>query len=396
MPWEIQSPPCTTWLVHSFGYTAFTSDAFAYTLTQTPYGPPKKEKVSREPMNYRRLSAFPPHEMKINQLQITHQLSTINSLTHFLLSNHEKMSKAILKSFLLFIIYASLSFTSAAAYSFVNKKAIVTGSSGGIGSGIAKELARKGARVLIHYNERYEGAKDTKAYILENGGTCDGIIQCDFTKPSNICDMMNVIDDVWDGEIDILVNNAGIVTKLAAEDEDDDVSSWMDTIQVNLNAPYQLSTLAHKRMKEQENGGVIINVSSIHGSISVEYMTAYAASKAAMDRMTAGLSNEWAKDKVRMNAVAPGIVPVERTQKILETKEAQDMWLPHLPAGTKYLKKKWVNPFVVEFFILLFHCRTRAIVDLQTKLFQVYHSNFTCNSTNLYLYLYFLLPRNCR
>ena len=78
---------------------------------------------------------------------------------------------------------------------------------------------------------------------------------------------------------------------------------------------------------------MIINVSSIHGSIGVENMVAYAASKAGMDRMTAGLSNEWARDGIRVNAVAPGIVPVERTQKILETEEAQNMWLPHLPVG---------------------------------------------------------------
>ena len=144
---------------------------------------------------------------------------------------------------------------------------------------------------------------------------------------------MNTMDQEWDGEIDILVNNAGLITKLAAEDEDENVSSWLETIQVNLNAPYQLSKLAYERMRKKNDGGVIVNVSSIHGSISVENMVAYAASKAGMDRMTAGLSNEWAKDGVRVNAVAPGIVPVERTQKVLETKEAQDMWLPHLPVG---------------------------------------------------------------
>ena len=73
---------------------------------------------------------------------------------------------------------------------------------------------------------------------------------------------------------------------------------------------------------------------SIHGTLSVEWMTAYAASKAALDQMTRGMSNEWASDGIRVNAVAPGIVPVERTEKILHQKSAQDLWLPHLPAGT--------------------------------------------------------------
>eukprot|EP00957_Ditylum_brightwellii_P167530 12752892-Ditylum_brightwellii.AAC.1 len=173
----------------------------------------------------------------------------------------------------------------------------------------------------------------TRQAILNDGGICDGIVQCDFTEPKNICDMMQTVDETWDNQIDILVNNAGVITKCAAEDDDDIGSEWLDTIQVNLNAPYQLSRWAYKNMKKQTEGGCIINVSSIHGSSSVEYMTAYAASKAGMDRMTAGLSSEWAKDKVRVNAVAPGIVPVERTVDALSTKEAQEMWLPNLPVG---------------------------------------------------------------
>ncbi len=233
-------------------------------------------------------------------------------------------------TFLTLLLFLQHTLTS--AFNFANKKALITGSSGGIGKAIAKELAKKGARVMIHYNTRYDGAKQTKQEIFDEGGICDGIIQCDFRNPSNINSMMNIVDEKWGG-FDILVNNAGLITKLAAEDEDEDYSSWMDTIQVNLNAPYQLSCLAYDRMKRQHEGGNIINISSIHGSISTEYMVAYAASKAAMDRMTAGLSSEWAKHGVRVNAVAPGIVPVERTEAILSQQASQDLWLPHLPVG---------------------------------------------------------------
>mmetsp|Transcript_11920 Transcript_11920/g.17880 ORF Transcript_11920/g.17880 Transcript_11920/m.17880 type:complete len:304 (-) Transcript_11920:21-932(-) len=220
-----------------------------------------------------------------------------------------------------------------ASFTFSGKKALVTGSSGGIGAAIAKELAKKGCRVMVHYNTRYEGAKFTRDTILDEGGICDGMIQCDFRDPSNISHMMKILDKEWAGEIDILVNNAGVITKGAAEDEDEDFSSWMETMQINLNAPYQLSKLSYERMKNQADGGNIINISSIHGSISCEYMVAYAASKAAMDRMTAGLSSEWARNGVRVNAVAPGIVPVERTQEILSQQASQDTWLPHLPVG---------------------------------------------------------------
>merc|ERR1719253_268993 len=116
------------------------------------------------------------------------------------------------------IILASLLYKKTSAYSLINKKALITGSSGGIGAGIAKELAAKGAHVLLHYNSRHQGAISTKQHIVENGGVCDGIIQCDFRNPKNICDMMKLVDDIWGtNEIDILVNNAGLITKLAAE-----------------------------------------------------------------------------------------------------------------------------------------------------------------------------------
>ena len=234
----------------------------------------------------------------------------------------------------------ALSSSSTSPLSLEGKRALVTGSSGGIGAGIALALAAQGASVLVHYNSRYEGAKHTCAAIKKRNkeggkGSCEGIIKCDFRSPKAIDEMMNYIgENCWDGQpLDILVNNAGLITKLASDDDDERLSSWHDTMAVNLHAPLQLSRLAHRRMKESKQGGVIINVSSIHGSRSVEWMTAYAASKAALDSLTRGLALEYAPDGVRVNAIAPGIVPVERTAEVLRTKEAQDMWTPHLPVG---------------------------------------------------------------
>uniref|UniRef100_A0A7S2XWS6 Glucose 1-dehydrogenase n=1 Tax=Fibrocapsa japonica TaxID=94617 RepID=A0A7S2XWS6_9STRA len=226
----------------------------------------------------------------------------------------------------------------------LNKKCLVTGASGGIGKAIAIKLAEHGARVLVHYNTRRAGAENTCQTIRQAketckkirnacSGTCDGIMKADFRCSQNIHSMFKKVDEIWDGEIDVLVNNAGLVTKLAIEDDDDDLSTWHETMSVNLHAPLLLSKLAHQRMKRGGRGGSIIMNSSIHGSTSVEWMTAYAASKAALDHLTRGLSNEWARDGVRVNAVAPGVVPVERTEAILNQPEAQKLWLPHLPVG---------------------------------------------------------------
>lgn len=195
------------------------------------------------------------------------------------------------------------------AFSLKGKRALVTGSSGGIGAGIAKRLAEEGVDVLLHYHTRREGAIATRQAIVDTGGTCSGVIVSDFRSPAAITQLFDIVDEVWKGGLDILINNAGIEPKMASDDDDEELSVWRETMQVNLHAPLQLSRLAKRRMKK---GGVIVNVSSIHGERSVEYMTAYAASKAALDSLTRGLALEYASDNVRVNAIAPGVVRLRK------------------------------------------------------------------------------------
>ncbi|KAL7530300.1 hypothetical protein ACHAXR_008261, partial [Thalassiosira sp. AJA248-18] len=182
-------------------------------------------------------------------------------------------------------------------FSLRGKTALVTGSSGGIGKQIAKTFAEAGADVIVHYNSRREGAISTFKEIndQQHAGKCLGIIQTDFRDPRAVDKMFHFVthDILKDNRLDILVNNAGIVTKIAVED-DNNLSAWHETMAVNLHAPLQLMKLAHAHMKstasQQRKGGVIINNTSIHGSRSVEFMTAYAASKAALDSLTRGLA----------------------------------------------------------------------------------------------------------
>lgn len=209
-------------------------------------------------------------------------------------------------SFLVFLLYV---FEETLAFSLKGKRALVTGSSGGIGAGIAKRLAAEGVDLLLHYHTRRDGAIATKQAIVDAGGTCSGIIISDFRSPAAISQIFDIVDEIWKEGLDILINNAGVVTKMASDDDNEELSVWRETMQVNLHAPLQLSRLAKRRMK---NGGVIVNVSSIHGERSVEYMTAYAASKAALDSLTRGLALEYASDNVRVNAIAPGVVRLRK------------------------------------------------------------------------------------
>lgn len=230
-----------------------------------------------------------------------------------------------------------------AAYNLQGKRVLVTGSSGGIGRGIALELAREGAHVLIHYHLRKDGALETKELIQQQQcrqgggtGTCAGIVQCDFRKLSNIPTMFDQVDSIWDDGLDVLVNNAGSISKMAMEDDDLELTQWQNTMNVNLNAPRFLSQLTLDRMKKKQHalkeqeGGVIINVSSIHGERSNEYMAAYAVSKAGLDMLTRTMAIEFAEHNVRVNAIAPGVVVVERTADIFADPANAKPWTDRL------------------------------------------------------------------
>ena len=218
------------------------------------------------------------------------------------------------------------------------KTALITGSSGGIGAAIAKKFAEAGADVIIHYNSRRDGAISIFQEINDRYesshddtplGKCLGIIQADFRDSCAVEDMFRTVtnDVLKESRLDILVNNAGIVTKLAVEDDDDDLSVWLAHTHMKSKSPGQKSN------SEKRKGGVIINNTSIHGTRSVEFMAAYAASKAALDSLTRSLACEYAPDGVRVNAIAPGVVPVERTAEVFADPKVTEMWTPHLPIG---------------------------------------------------------------
>ncbi len=206
------------------------------------------------------------------------------------------------------------------------KRVLVTGASVGIGAAIAEAYGRCGCRVLVHFRSHAIEAEQTAATITCSGGQAT-IFEADLREESAIESMFSFLDKTWDG-IDILVNNAGVVHKgsvLATAS-----AEWDDTLATNLRAPYLASRCAGRRMTEQ-TAGTIINISSIHGSRSAENFSAYAVSKAGLESLTRALAVEWAPFGIRVNAVAPGVVPVERSREYLA--ETAEDWLPYIPLG---------------------------------------------------------------
>lgn len=187
------------------------------------------------------------------------------------------------------------------------KIAIVTGSSSGIGQGIAQVLAREGADIVVNYNSNAEGAADT-AGMVEEAGRRVLVVQADIAKAKDVTTLVQSTLEEF-GRIDILVNNAGISPKVAFFDTDE---AFFDSlIGTDLKGAYLCSYQAAQDMKKR-NWGRIINITSIHDRMTSHHFSLYAAAKGGLRSFTQGLAVDLADHNITVNAVAPGWVAIAR------------------------------------------------------------------------------------
>jgi len=208
-----------------------------------------------------------------------------------------------------------------------NKRVLITGASGGLGAAMARAFGEHQAKVFVHYRTREQGAEEMVEAIRQAGGEAIRI-QADLRSEAALNRLADEAWAHWDG-IDILINNAGVVLKAGILDAG--AEYWDDSLNINLRAPYLLSRRIAGRMIEHQRQGVILHNTSIHGHKSVAYFSAYAASKAGLESLTRVQALEWAEYGIRVNAFAPGVVPVERTEQALA--QAAGDWMLHLPLG---------------------------------------------------------------
>jgi 3-hydroxybutyrate dehydrogenase len=203
--------------------------------------------------------------------------------------------------------------------SLKGKTALVTGSTSGIGLGIAKALAAQGADVIFN---GFGDAKEIEGLQLDISRQYDvktGYHNADMSKPSEIEALIQYAAEKF-GPVDILVNNAGI--QYVANIEDFPVERWDAIIAINLSSAFHTSRLVLPAMKAR-NWGRIINIASAHGLVGSAQKSAYVASKHGIVGFTKVAALETAKTGITCNAICPGWVLTPLVQKQIETRAAQ-------------------------------------------------------------------------
>lgn len=198
-------------------------------------------------------------------------------------------------------------------FELTDKVAVITGSSRGIGAGIAKVLAAQGAKVVINHRNSPQAAEETANEIKAAGGQV-AVIQADVSHSDEAQRLIKETIDTY-SQIDILVNNAGTTRdKLIMTMKEED---WDIVLQTNLSSVFHCSKAAVRPMMKKR-AGRIINITSVVGLAGQAGQTNYAASKAGIVGFTKSLAREVGSRNITVNAVAPGYIPTALTNVLPE------------------------------------------------------------------------------
>lgn len=210
---------------------------------------------------------------------------------------------------------------------FVGKSVIITGATRGIGKAIALEIAKRGANVAFNYAKSADEAEKVKAEI-EALGVKAFAESCDVSDTEASAEFVKKVKEEF-GAIDFLINNAGITRdNLIMRMKEDD---WDSVIDTNLKGAWNFSKAVLRPMMKNENGGSILNITSISGVVGMLGQSNYSASKAGMIGLTKSLAKEIASRKITVNALALGLIETDMASEMND--EYREKILAQIPLG---------------------------------------------------------------
>jgi NAD(P)-dependent dehydrogenase (short-subunit alcohol dehydrogenase family) len=197
--------------------------------------------------------------------------------------------------------------------------ALVTGGLGGIGTAVSRELAGRGYVVV---------SADIACGDIEKS---DGIetIEVDLRSTTSCCDAVEHVV-ARHSRLDLLVNNAGINARGLPEEMPEEV--WAPVVDINLQGTFRMCQAAFAALRDTSNAS-IVNLSSSAALVAIGGSTMYGVTKAAISHLTKILAVEWARHDIRVNAVAPTIVPSAMTADVLDDQAYMDSKLDSIPLG---------------------------------------------------------------
>ena len=227
-------------------------------------------------------------------------------------------------------------------FNLEGKLAVVTGSSSGIGRGMASALADAGADI-INFSLPFDvGQTDETEAIVTGRGRKYRFYATDFSDRQSLYASIKAVKEEF-GNIDILINNAGMILRAPIAEHPDEY--WDKVIEVNLNAQYIITREFGRDMIEKGSGKIIFTCSllTFQGGITVP---GYAASKAGVGRLVMAFANEWASKGVNVNGIAPGYIATANTKALREDAERSESILARIPAGRWGVPDDFMGPAV--------------------------------------------------
>ena len=220
------------------------------------------------------------------------------------------------------------------AYSLKDKRALITGGSQGIGLGIAQAMAEAGADVVLV--ARSEDKLRSEAQRLqEETGKSASYITFDLQQTAEIPEWYHSLEKDH-GMMDILVNSAAMTVRSSAEDLE--LEDWNKVINLNLNSVFALCKEFARSRIDANFAGNIINIASLMTAASRPGTAAYTTTKGGIGQMTKALAVDWAKNKIRVNAIGPGYIDTPLNKELFENKKFDEWVKSRCPLG------RWGTP----------------------------------------------------